>query len=586
MWDRVLVVSARMGAGHDGAAKELRRRLEANGAETRQVDFLDAAPWAGHPIRWVYEAWLRWTPWAYEATYRIWFVLPLLVGPIVSLLALAFGRRIKRWAEEMGATVVVSTYPLASVVLGRLREKGKLDSPVITFVTDFAIHPLWVHKGVDLHLCVHESSARAVAASTGGEVVVTGPLVAEAFRKLPLSREEARQRLKIPSDAKVALLVAGSWGVGDLEVAWRLLVRSGQWYPVAICGNNAKLQRKLAGLGGGRAVGWTDEMPLYMRAADVLVQNAGGLTSMEAFAVGLPVVTYRPIPGHGRENALAMEAAGVAPFVREDQRLLAELDLAMARRKEVRRLNSAMFAGDAAEEVLDVARRLGAPVGVVVKRRRQLLLPIPLRRAAIGIAGLLTLWVGVNIGAGAAIAGSFSGVKVLPSPQAYVAVRVGPKDISDQALVGLLAAKGITAVVYGRLAEVNPQAVRELAFAGVPLANGGWGDEGDLHLLGESTLPLAVRALRHVLGFPVPLAILKGSPSLVDYAFSRLEHLEVLEGAVALGPTGPLPRLKKGIVYVVDLERDSGPEALARLEAILAKAQGERLAIAGVPEVS
>jgi UDP-N-acetylglucosamine:LPS N-acetylglucosamine transferase len=40
-----------------------------------------------------------------------------------------------------------------------------------------------------------------------------------------------------------------------------------------------------------------------MAAADALVENAGGLTSKEALRVGLPVVAFRPIAGHGRHDA-------------------------------------------------------------------------------------------------------------------------------------------------------------------------------------------------------------------------------------------------------------------------------------------
>jgi hypothetical protein len=53
----------------------------------------------------------------------------------------------------------------------------------------------------------------------------------------------------------------------------------------------------------------------------VLVENAGGLTSMEAFAAGLPVVSYRPIAGHGRHNAREMDRAGVAHWARNSRSL-------------------------------------------------------------------------------------------------------------------------------------------------------------------------------------------------------------------------------------------------------------------------
>src|SRR3979411_415178 len=81
----VLIVSASMGAGHDGAARELARRLEARGHETRIVDFLDMPPLGlGFFVRWTYQVQLRLAPWSYDALYRLWYVLPFLYGPLVA----------------------------------------------------------------------------------------------------------------------------------------------------------------------------------------------------------------------------------------------------------------------------------------------------------------------------------------------------------------------------------------------------------------------------------------------------------------------------------------------------------------------
>jgi hypothetical protein len=66
-------------------------------------------------------------------------------------------------------------------------------------------------------------------------------------------------------------------------------------------------------------------MPALMHAADVLLHNAGGLSSLEAFATGLPVASYRCIPGHGLTNAAALEEAGTAVWIRDPARLKAVL---------------------------------------------------------------------------------------------------------------------------------------------------------------------------------------------------------------------------------------------------------------------
>src|SRR5690606_22231601 len=61
---------------------------------------------------------------------------------------------------------------------------------------------------------------------------------------------------------------------------------------------------------------WVTDMPQLMRAVDVLVENAGGLMALEGMATGLPVATYRPIPGHGHVSAVTLERAGASTWIR------------------------------------------------------------------------------------------------------------------------------------------------------------------------------------------------------------------------------------------------------------------------------
>ena len=61
-----------------------------------------------------------------------------------------------------------------------------------------------------------------------------------------------------------------------------------------------------------RVLGWVDDVPTLLRAADVVVTNAGGATSLEALATQTPVVMFQPIAAHGRANAEYMARAGLA----------------------------------------------------------------------------------------------------------------------------------------------------------------------------------------------------------------------------------------------------------------------------------
>jgi UDP-N-acetylglucosamine:LPS N-acetylglucosamine transferase len=98
-----------------------------------------------------------------------------------------------------------------------------------------------------------------------------------------------------------------------------------------LCGHNAALRHRLDGVAGVTALGWRDDLPAVLRAVDVVVQNAGGFTSQQAIAAGVPQLSYRCLPGHGETNAAALEQAGLAPWVREPGELRAALGRALSR---------------------------------------------------------------------------------------------------------------------------------------------------------------------------------------------------------------------------------------------------------------
>lgn len=566
-----------MGAGHDGAAAELCDRLEAAGIETERVDFLDAAPVSGWAIKSVYEAWLRWTPWAYEATYGVWFSFPALRNVLVAVLTFVFGRRLRRWAAEAQASVVVSTYPLASVVLGRLRQRRfrPLQARAATFVTDFATHPLWLHSGIDLHLCVHEITRQAILADVGGEAIATGPMVADRFRKHLPTRDHARRQLGIPMDATAVLVVAGSWGVGELESTFDTLAGSGKYFPIVACGSNERLRRRLSARGKGLVLGWTDQMPALMAASDALVQNAGGLTSMEAFAAGLPVVTHNPIPGHGTQNAIYMEQAGVAPYARTSQELLSVLEeLLGAAQLRIARARS-MFVADPS---LEVARLLDGAVPLPLPRRVS-----AWQRAAVASVTATVAWSGLNAAAGAATAlGLGTAHPVTGSPAAYIAVRMGSQALADPQIGRTLAADQVAAVVEGDLAATDPGGVAQLAARGATIIDGGWGNSSGLHLLGQSTLARSSAALEHALGYPCNILAPDQPLNGVDVAIAGIEHIQVLDPITAIPPSGPIPVLLPGHIYVLNIETLPAPQAQARIADVLASLHREGLQLGDV----
>ena len=315
---RVLVLSATVGQGHEGAARELARRLTARGVQVEVRDYLDALPRAARAVlRDLYQPTVQYAPALFDSLFH-----GLEHDGALRRTAGAVCRwaeaEVERWARD--ADVVVTTYPLAGQTLGALREQGRLTVPAMTYLTDPAAHATWCHPGVDHHLTV--TSATALDARRYGVGArATGPLCAPTFARARRSREAVRDELGLPRTAPVALISAGSLGMGAIPRTVRDLLAHPRLRVVVLCGRNTRLRRRLGRDDRVVALGWRDDVSDLMAACDVLVHNAGGLSLTEALAAGLPAITYLPIPGHGRANAEVLAAAGIAPWPRDAREL-------------------------------------------------------------------------------------------------------------------------------------------------------------------------------------------------------------------------------------------------------------------------
>ncbi len=479
-----------MGAGHDGAARELAERLRRAGHTAEVRDFLDAGPLRiGRLLRRGYELELKHVPSAYDATYRLWYRVPWLCPVIAWFTCLVTRRRVLRWIRRGEIGIVVSTYPLATLCLGRLRRLGKLRIPAVNFITDFGVHPLWVHRGMDLNLAVHPGPADDARRHTGRTSIACGPMVGDAYdprrAATPAARNAARAELGLGPDDRAVLIVAGSWGVGSVADTFRLVADGGRYVPVVVCGRDetlrARLQRVADGIPGRSVIiGWTDRMPQLMAACDALIENAGGLTSLEALRIGLPVVSYDPIAGHGKENTSAMARAGVSRLAADDHELLVALDAVTGSgpaRRSLVDAGRAMFVADGAE--LGAATGQPAAVAVLARPGRARVVWASASRTAAGLFAVAAIgWGGITTGVGVAAVSTGAGVARPRSgldQVAYVGVRLDVAELTDPALEAAVHRLDLTAIVDDETAVAAPGVVRMLAAEGVDIENGGHG---------------------------------------------------------------------------------------------------------------
>ncbi|HST13306.1 MAG TPA: glycosyltransferase [Gaiellaceae bacterium] len=320
---RVLILTASVGEGHDLPARLLAERLRAEHADAEVVieDGLRAMGRAFvlvneraprvvfHRLRWLWDA-AFWICVRARSSRRF-----------TRRLVYAFGAGgVLRLIERVSPDVVVSVYPMTTEVLGALRRSGKLEIPTVAVITDLAMMHYWAAPGIDLHLVTHVESTDEVRDVAGREarVVAVKGLVRPEFES-HRDHDEARVALRLPLDARVALVSGGGWGVGDLTGAIDAALEVDDALVVCLTGRNetvrVRIEERYADESRVTVVGFTEQMGDWLAAADVLVHSTGGLTVLEAAIRGCPTISYGWGRGHIRANNEAFSRHGFADVV-------------------------------------------------------------------------------------------------------------------------------------------------------------------------------------------------------------------------------------------------------------------------------
>jgi processive 1,2-diacylglycerol beta-glucosyltransferase len=332
----VLIFTASIGAGHDLPAEVLAAALREQGASAQVVDFLAVAgPLARAIVGGASSLETRAGNLAFEAGYFLGTRFAPMRRAGSRVIELVAGRRVRACLAAAGADVVVSTYPLATELLGRMRLDGALRVPVVAAITDLAALHFWAHAGVDLHLVTHpesEPEVRMIAGPAARVEAVHG--LTDLRFVAPPARADARAELGLAAAGAIVVVSGGGWGVGDLRGATDDALAAGAATVIVLVGHNegakARLEEAYAGDERVQVWGFTDRMVTLLAAADVLVHSTAGLTVLEALMCGCRVISYGWARGHIRINNRAYERLGMAVVARDRPALARALHEALA----------------------------------------------------------------------------------------------------------------------------------------------------------------------------------------------------------------------------------------------------------------
>ncbi|HUW18090.1 MAG TPA: penicillin-binding transpeptidase domain-containing protein [Sedimentisphaerales bacterium] len=295
MFQKVLVLSASVGAGHIRAAQAIEKSfVQLNAArQVRNVDtlqytnkvfqdlyskaYIELVNKAPDVLGWLYDHFDK--PWQNERL-RLAFE-KLNTRPFVKML------------EQYQPEITVCTHFLPAEIISWLKAKSRLSTRQVITITDFDVHAMWLCREYE-HYFVALEETRCHLEELGvpsEKITVSGIPIDPVFAD---HKDKLGMRLKhgLEPSRTTILVSAGGFGVGPIEKLMQSLVKmSSIAQIIAVCGRNEELKSRIDNLVGGLPpdcpvriipIGYTTEMDEYMSAADLVLGKPGGLTAFEA----------------------------------------------------------------------------------------------------------------------------------------------------------------------------------------------------------------------------------------------------------------------------------------------------------------
>jgi 1,2-diacylglycerol 3-beta-galactosyltransferase len=265
--------------------------------------------------------------------------------------------------ENNPADVYVSCHLLLNQSIpGALKRLGKR-TPFIHVVTDLVSgHAAHYVTDADF-LCVPTEQSRQEAIHNlmpRSKIAVTGQPVAPDFLQRMGNREQTRLALGLHDDLPTVLLVGGGDGMGRLEVTARQLALSGLPIQlIIVCGRNNTVKENLEFLNPRvptHILGFVNNIPELMGAADVLVTKAGPGTICEAFIASLPMILYDAVPGQEEGNVDYVVRGGAGAWCPMPWAVLRQLKNWLADPGRLQQARNASARLAKPDSVLDIAK--------------------------------------------------------------------------------------------------------------------------------------------------------------------------------------------------------------------------------------
>lgn len=314
---KVLVLSCNTGEGHNAAGRAIYEKFNQLGVECEFVDTLAiAGAKVSHAVNNTYVGITTTSPKTFGHIYSIGRAVSDLNANVLRCKSPVYAantlyrKKLATYIKDGGYDVAVMPHLFPAECLTYLRKHKILDIPFVNVATDYTCIPFWEETKPDYFVIPHRELAEDFYSKMipRDKLLPFGIPVMDCFKQKK-DKDSARSELNLDRDKQILLIMSGSMGFGNLEkLTVALYSKFGSNTQVIIlCGRNEALRQRLSKSFAGNSdiilQPFTDQVSIFMDAADMVFTKPGGLTSTEAAVKNTLLVHTTPIPGCETINA-------------------------------------------------------------------------------------------------------------------------------------------------------------------------------------------------------------------------------------------------------------------------------------------
>jgi processive 1,2-diacylglycerol beta-glucosyltransferase len=331
---KILILYSCLGNGHNTAAEAVYQGLQYHYGKDYDIELIDFLQTANKIMNVTYKAAYDLTAKMSPSLYR-WFFnygdktwQVKLVNYLTSPLLIT---NTEEMIAQYKPDLIVSTFPIWDFTIKNVWKKYSKQNKYISIITDsIRVQKAWITGDADYFIVSNEDTAKTLQSYhiPDTKIKVLGfPLRLPFYETV--DRKKLMRQYGLDPDKKTILYSIGTGAKKeDLD---SLLYLDKRLSPTAVqmivaFGKNQLMKEKFDRLANKRlfskTFAWTNEIPLLMDMADVIVTKAGGAFVMEAIQKELPMVITRVLPGQEEGNLALMQRYHIGTHAKNNKALL------------------------------------------------------------------------------------------------------------------------------------------------------------------------------------------------------------------------------------------------------------------------